>query len=166
MTNFFTVIVIIAVSIFIIIIYYTSKNLYYRYKQRILKSKIQKKRYEDEKKYIRYYLKSLLSDLESGKLRWILISSRLYPEAKLELIYNSIDKTIQIKHRIRNVSSEELNMLKNLGLQTYNIKSDLFYFNVSLNSKIVTDIVYFVLEQVSKQTYAHNIKVVTSGGSE
>ena len=166
MTNFFTVIVIIAVSIFIFIIYYTSKNLYYRYKQRILKSKIQKKRYEDEKKYIRYYLKSLLSDLESGKLRWILISSRLYPEVKLELIYNSIDKTIQIQHRIRNVSSEELNMLKNLGLQTYDIKNDLFCFNVLLNSKIVTDIVYFVLEQVSKQTYAHNIKVVTSGGSE
>ncbi|MCK4754893.1 MAG: hypothetical protein KAS58_06645 [Calditrichia bacterium] len=166
MNNFFTVIVIIAVSIFIFVIYYTSKNLYYRYKQRILKSRIQKKRYEDEKKYIRYYLKSLLSDLESGKLRWILISSRLYPEVKLELIYNSIDKTIQIQHRIRNVSSEELNMLKNLGLQTYDIKNDLFCFNVLLNSKIVTDIVYFVLEQVSKQTYAHNIKVVTSGGSE
>jgi hypothetical protein len=166
MNNFFTVIVIIAVSIFIFVIYYTSKNLYYRYKQRILKSKIQKKRYEDEKKYIRYYLKSLLSDLESGKLRWILISSRLYPEVKLELIYNSIDKTIQIQHRIRNVSSEELHMLKNLGLQTYDIKNDLFCVNVLLNSKIVTDVVYFVLEQVSKQTYAHNIKVVTSGGSE
>ncbi len=166
MNNFFTVIVIIAVSIFIFVIYYTSKNLYYRYKQRILKSRIQKKRYEDEKKYIRYYLKSLLSDLESGKLRWILISSRLYPEVKLELIYNSIDKTIQKQHRIRNVSSEELNMLKNLGLQTYDIKNDLFCFNVLLNSKIVTDIVYFVLEQVSGQTYAHNIKVVASGGSE
>ncbi len=166
MYNFFTVIVIMAVSIFIFVIYYTSKYLYYRYKQRILKSEIQKKRYEDEKKYIRYYLKSLLSDLESGKLRWILISSRLYPEEKLELIYNSISKTIQIQHRIRNVSSEELNMLKNLGLQAYDIKNDLFCFNVSLNSKIVTDIVYFVLEQVSKQTYAHNIRVVTSGGSE
>ncbi|MCK4559212.1 MAG: hypothetical protein KAV45_05460 [Calditrichia bacterium] len=166
MNNFFTVIVIIAVSILIFVIYYTSKNLYYRYRQRILKSEIQKKRYEDEKKYIRYYLKSLLSDLESGKLSWILISSRLYPEVKLELIYNSIDKNIQIQHRIRNVGSEELNMLKNLGLQTYDIKNDLFCFNVSINSKIVTDIVYFVLEQVSKQTYAHNIKVVTSGGSE
>ena len=57
-------------------------------------------------------------------------------------------------------------MLKNLGLQTYDIKNDLFCVNVLLNSKIVTDVVYFVLEQVSKQTYAHNIKVVTSGGSE
>ncbi len=166
MNNFFTVIVIIAVSIFIFVIYYTNKYLYYRYKQRILKSQIQKKRYEDEKKYIRYYLKSLLSDLKTGKLSWILISSRLYPEAKLELIFNSIDKTIQIQHRIRNVSSEELNMLKNLGLQSYDMKNDLFCFNVSLNSKIVTDIVYFVLEQVSGQTYAHNIKVVASGGSE
>jgi hypothetical protein len=90
----------------------------------------------------------------------------LYPEAKLELIYNSLEKSIQIQHRIRNVSHEELSRLKILGLHRYDVKNDLFCFNVSLNSKIVTDIVYFVLEEIHEQTNAQNIKVVTSGGSK
>ena len=164
MKNFFAVIVIIAVSVFIFVIYYTSKSLYFRYKERVIKAEIHKKRYEDEKKYVRYYIRSLLNELESGKLSWILISSRLYPEVKLELIYNSLDKSIQIQHRIRNISNEEYSMLKNLGLQRYDINNDLFSITVSLNSKIVTDIIYFVLEQISEQRNAQNIKVVTSGG--
>jgi len=166
MKNFFTVIIILAVSIFIFILYYTSKNLYLWSKKRRIKSEIQKKRYEDEKKYIRYYIRTLLNDLESGKLGWILIFSRLYPEAKLELIYNSLENSIQIQHRIRNVSHDELNRLKSLGLQRYDVKNDLFCYNVSINSKIVTDIVYFVLEEVNEQTNAQNLKVVTSGGSK
>jgi hypothetical protein len=164
MKNFFTVIVIIAVGIVIFIIYYTSKNLFLRYKERVIKSRIVKKRYEDEKKYTRQYIRKLLDDLKSGELSWILISSRLYPETKLELTYNSIDKFIQIQHRIRNVNNEELKLLKNLGLRTYNINNDLFCMNVSLNSKIVTDIVYFVMEHISEQGSAQNLKIVTSGG--
>jgi hypothetical protein len=164
MENFFSVIEIIAASILFFVLYYVGKNLYHHYKQRIIKLEIQKKRHQDEKKYIHNYIRNLLNDLESGKLNWILISSRLYPEAKLELIYNSIKKSIQIRHRIRNVSTNELEMLKNMGLQTYEIKNDLFCFNVSLNSKIVTDIVYFVLEKISEQKISQNIKVVTSGG--
>jgi hypothetical protein len=164
MKNLFAVIVIIAVSIFIFVIYYTSKSLYFRYKERVIKAEIQKKRYEDEKKYIRFYIRSLLKDLESGRLSWILVSSRLYPEIKLELIYNSLNKFIQIQHRIRDISKEEYRVLKNLGLQRYDINNNLFCIYVSLNSKIVTDIVYFILEQISEQRNAQNIKVVTSGG--
>jgi hypothetical protein len=164
MKNFFTVILILAVSIFIFAIYYTSKSLYIRYKLRSLNSEIQKKRYEDEKKYIRNYIRKLLNDLKSGKLRWILISSRLYPESKLELIYNSFKKNIQIQHRIRNISSEELKALKNLGLKDYKINNDLYCIDVSLNSKIVTDIIYFIFERLNGQKNAHNIKIVTSGG--
>jgi hypothetical protein len=164
MKNFFTVILIIAVSIFVFVTYYASKNLYLRYKQKQIKSEIQKKRYQDEKKYIQHYIRSLLNDLETGKLHWILIFSRLNPEAKLEVIYNSIDNMIQIQHRIRTINKVELSMLKNLGLQSYDIKNDLFCFRVSCNSKIVTDIVYFVLEKMGEQKYAQNIKVVSSGG--
>jgi len=164
MGNFFSVVIFIAVSVLILIIYYTLKNLYFRYNERLIKSKIQKKRYWDEKKYIHNYIKSLLQDLESGQLNWIIISSRLNPEAKLELIYNSVKKCIQIQHRIKKVDKDELGVLKNLGLQTYDIKNDLFCLNVSLNSKIVTDIVYFILENNSEQKIALNIKIVRSGG--
>lgn len=164
MKNFFTVIVILAVSIFIFAFYYTSKNIYNRFKQQNIKSDIKKKRYEDEKKYLRNYLRTLINELSSGKLSWVLISSRLYPEAKIELIYNSFKKSIQIQHRIRNVSNEELSTLRNLGLQAYEIKDDLFCIDVSLNSKIITDIIYFILEHLSEQRIAQNLKIVTSGG--
>ena len=164
MKNFFTVILILAVSIFIFAIYYTGKSLYFRYKLRNINLEIQKKRYEDEKKYIRIYIRKLLDDLKSGNLGWIMIFSRLHPEARLELIYNSLKKTIQIQHRIRNISNEELETLKNLGLQTYKKRNDLYCIEVSLNSKIVTDIVYFVFENLNGQKNAQNIKIVTSGG--
>jgi hypothetical protein len=164
MKNFFTVIVIIAVSIFIFITYYTGKNLYSRYRQKRINSDIQKKNYEDEKKYIRFHLRTLLNDLEAGKLHWILIFSRLNPEIKIELIYNSINNMIQLQHRIRNLNSSEFNKLKKLGLHSIDTKNELYSLSVSRNSTIVTDVVYFLLEQVGEQKYARNIRVVTSGG--
>jgi hypothetical protein len=88
----------------------------------------------------------------------------LKPEAKLELIYNSPKKSIQIRHRIRDVNEDESEVLKNLGLQNYHINNDLFCINVSLNSRIVTEIVYYILENISEQKSSLNIKIVTSGG--
>jgi len=164
MKNFFSVILIIAVSVFIFALYYFGKSFYLKYKERINNSEIQKKRYENEKKYIRNHIRHLLNELENGKISWILISSCLYPEIKLEVIYNSLKKSIQIRHRMRNVNPDELRSLKKLGLQTVDINNDLFCINVSLNSTIVTDIVYFILEHINDQKYALNIKVVTSGG--
>jgi hypothetical protein len=164
MKNFFAVVFLTTVSIIILIIYYTSKNLYCRYKARVLKLRSEKKSYDNEKIYIRQLIRGMLLDLQSGERNWILISSHLYPETKIELTYNFMDKCIQIKHRIRNVENEELILLKNLGSQTYSINNDLFCINVSLNSTIVTDIVYFLLEHIGKQGNAKNIKIVTSGG--
>lgn len=164
MENFFTVIVIIAISVTVFIVYYTGKNVYLRYRQRRVQSEIEKKRYEDEKKYLRNYIRTLLKDLESGKLNWILVFSRLDPETKLELIYNSLNSMIQIQHRIRKVNNVELNNLKKLGLKSFDSQNGLYSISVTQNSTIVTDIIYFLLEQVGDQKHARNIKVVTSGG--
>lgn len=164
MKNFFTVIIIIAVSVVVFLAYYSGKNLYSRYRQERLESELNKKRYEDEKKYIRHYFRTLLSDLEAGKLYWIQVFSQMYPETKLEIIFNSIDKLIQIQHRIRDVNDKEIIKLKNLGLKSHFCKNGLYCFCVSLNSTIVTDVIYFFLEQVGEQKHARNIKIVTSGG--
>jgi hypothetical protein len=164
MKNFFTVIVIVAVSVLFFFSYYATKNLYFRYRQKRINTDLKKKTYEDEKKYIRFYLRALLNDLESGKLHWILIFSRLKPETKIELIYNSITHMIQLQHRLRNLTNTEYSTLKKLGLHSSETKNDLYSLSVSRNSTIVTDVVYFLLEQVGGQKYAQNIKVVTSGG--
>ena len=161
MKNFFTVIVIVAVSVLIFFSYYATKNLYFRYRQKRINTDLKKKTYEDEKKYIRFYLRALLNDLESGKLHWILIFSRLKPETKIELIYNSITHMIQLQHRLRDLTNTEYSTLKKLGLHSSETKNDLYSLSVSRNSTIVTDVVYFLLEQVGGQKYAQNIKVVT-----
>jgi hypothetical protein len=164
MKNFFTVIIIIAVSILILLTYYAAKNVYFRYNRKRIKSEIEKKRYEDEKRYLYFYIRSLLKDLKAGRLQWILIFSRIYPDAKIEVIYNSMKDMMQIQHRIRNVSDRELFDLRRLGMHSCETGNDLSCFHVSNNSKIVTDIVYFFLEQLGQQIRAHNIKVITSGG--
>ena len=61
------------------------------------------------------------------------------------------------------VDNEEMNVLKKLGLQNYNINNDLFCINVSLNSIIVTDIVYFLLDRIGEQGDVQHINIVTSG---
>jgi hypothetical protein len=164
MENFFTVVVIIAVSVTIFISYYTGKNVYLRYRHKRMQSEIEKKRYEDEKKYLRNYIRTLLKDLENGRLNWIIIFSRLNPETKLEVIYNSLNRMIQIQHRIRHINNVELNSLKKLGLKSFNSQDGLYSLSVTQNSTIVTDIIYFLFEQVGNQKHARNIKVVTSGG--
>jgi hypothetical protein len=164
MENFFTVIVIIAISVTVFISYYTGKNLFFRYRQKKMQWEIEKKRYEDEKKYLRNYIRTLLKDLENGKLNWILVFSRLDPETKLELIYNSVNNMIQIQHRIRHVNDIELNSLKKLGLKSFDTRNGLYSISVTQNSTIVTDVIYFLLENVGDQKHTRNIKVVTSGG--
>lgn len=164
MQNFFMVIEILAASVFIFVTYYAGKNIYSRYQQSRIQSNIEKKKYEDEKKYIRQYIRKLLKDLEDGKLHWIQIFSRLNPENKLELIYNSISRMIQIQHRIKNIGDTEINKLRKLGLKSVDRNNELYSFNMAQNSTIVTDVVYFLLEHSDRVKHAQNIKVVTSGG--
>ena len=102
--------------------------------------------------------------MKSGKLVWFQVFSLLHPETKLEVIFNSIDNMIHIQHRIRKVTGIEIKKLKNLGLKSHYRINGLFCFCVSLNSTIVTDVLYFLLEEVGEQIQARNLKVITSGG--
>ena len=100
MKNFFAAVLLVTVSMIVLIIIYTSKNFYLLYKERVVKLRSEKKSYEDEKIYIRQNIRKILGDLQSRERNWILISSCLYPEAKIELTYNFIEQCLQIKHRI------------------------------------------------------------------
>lgn len=166
MNDFFSVIIIIAVSVSIFVTYYAGKNLYFRYKNKRIKSEIVKKQYDDEKRYIQFYIRTLLQELRSGQIQWIQIFSRLYPEAKIELIFNSIYKLIQLQHRLKSISDEDLSYLEDLGIKSWEMKNGLHCFYVSHNAKIVTDVVYFILEKVNQQKRIQNIKIVTSGGQD
>jgi hypothetical protein len=165
MKNFFTVILLSAVSILLFAVYYMSKSIIHKFKTLRLRERLRKKSYEDEKNYTRNYLRDLIKQLESGNLHWILINSRLHPEVKIEIIYDSVETDIKIQNRNLKVNEHKLKYLKELGMLGFITKRELNCFSMPVNSKIVTDIVYYILEELCDQQYAHNLKIVTSGGS-
>lgn len=166
MHDFFTVIILITGSVLVFVIYYLIKNIYLEKRSSLLKRNIQAKIYQDEKKYITNYLRSCVNLLESGKLQWIMIFSRLHPEHKIEIIFNYIENSLELHDRIENISEKNLQDLKDLGLTDHLKDNHLFRFRLPVNAKIVTDIIYFLFEKVHDQKSLKNLKIVTSGGVE
>ena len=165
MKNLFAVFVLIAVSVLFFISYYTGKNIFYKNRAKKINSKIRKKRHGDEKAYIRNYLRTQIKKLESGRVHWILIYSRLHPEQKVEIIFDSLEGALQAQVRSCKINSWEMEQIKKLGMSCYFLREDLSCFNMPVNSKIITDIIYYILEEIYNQKSAQNFKVVTSEGS-
>ncbi len=165
MKNLFTVFILIAVSVLLFISYYTGKNFFYKNRAKKIKNKIREKRHNDERTYIRNYLRIQIQNLESGKVCWVLIYSRLHPGQKVEIIFEPVERALQIQTRTRKINFWEMEKIKKLGMSRYFIREDLYCFTIPVNSKIVTDIIYYILEEIYNQKCAQNFKVVTSEGS-
>jgi len=164
MENLFSVILLTAASVILFSLYYGLKGIYRTYQKRHVREKIKSKIYEDEKAYIKNYLRILLNKLKSGELSWILISSRLYPQDKLEITLNPRDYNLLVKTRLRKLSDVEIKILKNLGAISSGYRDEINSLAMPINSKIVTDIVYYCLEIIARQGNTKNIKISTSGG--
>jgi len=141
------------------------KNYFYKIRTNKIKNKIRKKRHDDEKAYIQNYLRTQIKKLESGKVHWILIYSRLHPEQKVEVIFDPVEKALQAQARSCEINGREMEKIKKLGLSCYFLREDLSCFTMPVNSKIITDLIYYLLEEIYNQKYAQNFKVVTSEGS-
>jgi hypothetical protein len=165
MENFFTVIVILTVCVLLFIVYYTGKTVYRRNKELKAANSIRKKYYEDEKSYTRNFLRVQLRKLESGSMRWLQIYSRNFPEKKIEILYDAIQKDIQIQNRWKVIGEEELERIRELGITEHGRNGDLYIFHTPVNAKIVADVIYYILEKIYHQKYAQNLKFVTSGGN-
>lgn len=165
MENLFTVIALIAASVFLFSLYYSAKRLHRIHQKRKTREKINQKIYEDERTYVKNYLRVLLDKLRTGELAWILIYSRLYPHDKLEITLNPSDRDLMVKARLREINAAEILALKKMGLKSFFYRDDVNSFTMPVNTKIVTDISYFCLEEIGEQDNAHNIKIITSGGS-
>ena len=164
MESFFTVIVILTVCILFLIIYYAGKTIHRHNKEIKAANIIRKKFYEDEKNYTRNFLRIQLKELESGSMRWLQIHSRHFPEQKIEIIYDAIQRDIRIQNRCETISEQELNRFRELGITEHDRNGDLHSFHTPVNAKIVADVIYHMMEKIYKQKYAQNLKFVTSGG--
>ncbi len=163
MKQFFKAIFLLAVLFVGLILYYTIKNIRSRFKRQQNGDLLFKKIYEDEKVYLRNKLKSLLIDLQEGKIRWLLVYSRLFPEDQIQITYSLVDQEVNLVQHSRYLSDSEKEYLKHLGVNKYCTQASKIILSTTLNSKIVTDLIYFLFENIYNQQKVHNIKINISG---
>jgi hypothetical protein len=164
MTQFFKAIFLLTILFIGLLLYYTIKNIRYKFKKRRSGNLLFNKIYEDEKAYIRNRMKSLLADLQEGKIRWLLISSRLFPENQIQITYTEIEREVTIIQHGRNLRGDEQDYLRRqLGVNKYCTQPGKIILSTTLNSKIVTDLIYFLFENIYNQQKVHNIKINISG---
>jgi hypothetical protein len=164
MNNFFLLITLIAISVLLLSCYYTGRRRLHQYRQDHLRAKMMRKLYEDERLFICNYLRTLLQELKKGELGWLQIASRIYPQDKIEIIFNHLNGNIQMQHRCPQLDKTTTSRLGQLGLTAYAYRGESTILSMPVNSKIVTDLVYFCLEEVYGQKRAKNIKITISGG--
>jgi len=159
MENLFSVIVLVAAGVLLFVSYYAGRNAYRRYQERQLRFKIMRKLYEDERTYIHHYLRMLLKKLKSGDLGWVQVASRLYPQDKIEIVFNHVAGHIQMQNRNIPLNKGEIEALKNMGLINYIHRDEINLLSMPANAKIVTDALYYCLEEICGHQKAKNIKI-------
>jgi len=164
MHNLFSVIVLVAAGVFLFIFYYAGRSKYRTFQETRLRFRVMRKLYEDERTYNRHYLRFLLSKLKKGELGWVQVASRLHPQDKIEIVFNHLTGQAQLHSRHIRLSPAMLADLKNIGITEYIYKDKINLLSMPVNAKIVTDAVYYCLEEVHGHKKAKNIKINISGG--
>jgi hypothetical protein len=163
MKQFFKTIFILTILFVGLILYYALKNFWFRLRSQRTGNRLFGKIYEDEKAYFRNKLKTLLVNLAEGKIRWLLVYSRLFPEDRIQITYSVIDREVHLVQYSRDLKDEEQEYLRFLGVTRYHMEQGKIILSATLNSKIITDLVYFLFENIYNQGKVHNLKINISG---
>ena len=102
--------------------------------------------------------------LLENDIQWILVWSKLDSNYKTELTFNPIHTMVYII--AGNITSlEEYDKeLNNLGVTNYEVSYGNSIFKIIPNAKIITDVLYFIFENIYKLKVFSNHKIVTSSG--
>lgn len=163
MRSFFLTIILVATAVTALILYYSMKQFL------ISKSKnrkvvlIHRKLYEDDRILLQSRIRKLLGDLKSGQLHWLIISSKIEKTNKVEVTYSSIKNEIEIKDRGRPRTKSEIDILSEIGVGGYTSSDEINVISVPLNAKIITDVVYFIFEEIYNLGSVKNLKILVSG---
>ena len=109
---------------------------------------MRRKLYEDDRILFQGKIRKLLVDLRSGQLHWLIICSKIEKAHKVEVTYSSIKNEIEIKDRGRPRTKSEINILSEIGVGEYTVSDEINVISVPLNAKIITDVVYFIFEEI------------------
>jgi hypothetical protein len=163
MRSFFLTIILIATAVTALILYYLVKHFLTSKSKNRKIVLIRRKLYEDDRILLQSRIRKLLVDLKSGQLHWLIISSNIEKEHKVELTYSSIKNEIEIKDRGRPRTKSEINILSEIGVGEYTTSDEINVISVPLNAKIITDVVYFIFEKIFNLHSAKNLKIRISG---
>ena len=144
--------------------------LYYFVKEKVIKDKrhkqaklISRKMYQDSRSLIQSRIRHLLTDLESGKIIWLMVSANHDKSISMEITYNSMSREIEIRDRSSSCNDSQVKSLKQMGAIDYHSDGMINITRSSPNSKIISDIIFFIIEDVYQYKSAFNLKVSTSG---
>lgn len=163
MRNFFLTISLTVLALLLLLLYYALKNFVSNKKYQRMANNTWKKLYTDELKYTRTHLRSLLSELESGKIRWIIVHSKIKPEARFELTFTTMRSLIEIIFSGRRLNQMEQEEVRNLGADQYLWKENNVVIQCSVNSKIISDIIFYLLREIYGLHKAKSLNIKVSG---
>jgi len=148
MTKFFLASSLILFISILIFSYYWIRQIIKKNRDKKLKTIIQKKYRTDEKEYLRNLISYHLPLVIENDIQWIMIWSKLDSNYKTELTYNPILSLVQIG--AGNISSlEEYSKdLSKLGVSEFVVTYDSSIFKIVPNAKIITDVLYFIFENI------------------
>lgn len=164
MTRFFLAAgLILSISV-LIISYYWIKQLVKNNQDNKLKVLIQKKYLADEKEYLRNYISFQLKQLINNDIQWIMIWSKSNSVFKTELTYSPIDSKINIKSEKIKSLEDHKSELSKIGVTEYITNHENSVFKIMPNAKIITDILYYIFENIYHLKVFSNHKIITSAG--
>ena len=162
MKNFFSAIIIIFIIVFFIVLYYLIRDLLQRRLNERRKIKINQKRSNDQKYYLRTYLEYNLSRLVKEEIFWILIFSKQRPYHKVQLIYDKMSGNINIMTNSAKLDKKLKDRLIELGIQRFLREDELDIYSTVLNSNIISEIIFFIFTDIYDRKSNLNLKMKTS----
>ena len=164
MYNFFLTITITAGVVTVIILYYTVRNVLRRKRNRKMAAGSWRKLYTDEENFIRSHFRTLLLELTSGKIQWIIFQSKLKPSARFEITFSTLRTLIEIIFIGRELSDREEKYLLNLGVDRYQRNTMNNVIQCGSNSKIICDVIFYLMDKVFEVKNIKKINLKVSGG--
>ena len=162
MTNFFLASGLILGISLLIISYYWLKQLVKNRQDNNRKKLIQRKDQTDEKEYLRNFISYHLEELIKNEIQWIMIWSKSDSEFKTELTYNPLNSKINIKARnITSLDNHKLELAK-IGVTEFEERYDTSIFELMPNAKMITDVLYYIFEDIHLLKRFSNHKIISS----
>jgi len=148
MSKFYDTIIIITVFVFILYLIYTVKWIIKRRQTKLAMIRLREKDYADNREYNRSRIFSLLQKLRENRILWVEILSLKHPGRRLSLNCTSASGHVSLSfegsHSDRDLEDEIRELVADKVFVERNKHTHIL---LPFNSKIVTDVVYFLFEE-------------------